>query len=156
MFHYSQIGDKRGECVISNFWLHIGDRLYDGRLSCVRKPHESDIGDELEFEFYLTLFSSISEFCEVRSLTSTGREMSISIASSSSMTESEFLTRMEEVHDDASIFYIRYDGSDRDLEYCIFCCSSVHFLGSSTFTFSCFYDFRMTIAYECRLMGSSA
>ncbi len=155
MFHDSEIRYEGREGIRCDLGFHIGDRLYDCRLTSIRESYESYIGYELQFHLHFSLFSHVSHLSEVRGLASTRGEVRIAIASSPTVTEYMFLARTHEIYYHSPILDIRDYRTDWYFEDRIFCSRPMHLLRRSAFSLMCFDHFCVTVSHEGIFIGRS-
>jgi hypothetical protein len=91
--HDPKVWNESREGVVCNFWLDVGKGLDDSRFSSIWESNDTNISNELKFQFYITCFAFVSEFRKVWCLSCTGREVCIAKSTTSSLTDEKLLSR---------------------------------------------------------------
>ncbi len=68
VFHDSEIRNQCSKWIIRYFWSDAGNCCDEGGFSSIGEADETDIRNELEFEFYFFCLSLVSQLSKRRSL----------------------------------------------------------------------------------------
>lgn len=77
--HHTQVRDKGGEWVVGDFGAGGGDLRYEGGFAGVGEADEAHLGEELQLEPDMPLFSCSSFLGKARSLATRGGEVHVSL-----------------------------------------------------------------------------
>src|SRR6476661_970042 len=91
--YHSQVGLERGKGIISDFRPGGRDHRQQSALACVRLTNQADVGEELQDQFNLSIFSRLSGLPFAGSLVSWCGKSSISPAATPASSDPQGLSR---------------------------------------------------------------
>ena len=116
----AEIGFERGEGVVGDLGLGGGEARDEGGLADVGIADETGVGEELEFEAVVALFSGAAELVLAGGLVGAGGEVLVAAASAAAFGDDDGLVGVGEVVDELAGVVVVEEGADGDLEGGVF------------------------------------
>src|SRR5258708_25959938 len=113
-FGYAQIGFQGSKWVRRNFWSRVRQNGKQCRLPGVRNADQSDIRDQLQFQFDPFLFAGFTAFRGARRLMNGILQVRIASSTAPTLADRQLLARVGEITQQVSGDHIIHDRTRRD------------------------------------------
>src|ERR1051326_849404 len=116
----TEVRNERREGIVGDLRLRRTDDGDERRLAGVRKSDQSDVGDQLQLDGELALFTGIAVLCESRRLSCCSGKVLIAPSAAATPGDEDSLAVVHQLRDQLAAVLVANHGADRKLDGDVF------------------------------------